>query len=456
MPNKLTNVLEGAKNVVKGWLPWVPDYNTAPPANRDLTVAYAPLNRKLADGTKVPVGSFLPEHFIIANAGTLKCQILEKEWIAERESKKLSITAAELKKDRPDLYKALYREDDSDVIRKTAFELAMCPSHKQHKIESYIEKEYLFRRDRDLPLPSMVSKYRVGPDYLKNIGDAGLELKEHPGNCKVNIINPTPTRREKIFHYLSQYASYLITISASVAAIEAMAGLGITAPWMLLVGVGVTYLAKKTGNDFGLYDVAEGLFRELGWVANKDFRKGKFSLFNAIGTGIYAVAIASAVVFAVLGTWGGTLALPWAFLAAKTGLGLGSMTVVAKAFAGLFAGISGLGALLGTTATIRYFWGVSIYDNQIAVDKKVADSLPVINTVKDFYTKQCDKLLAKLDKVKHGLTDEQRTERKEAIMADFKGLHKRFGEKPADVVVATSVVKAVPETRKSPRKSATK
>ncbi len=72
MPNVLTNVLGEIKDIAKGMLPNLPvDYNTAPPANRDITVAYAPLVRKLADGTKVNVGTFLPEHFVLANADSL-------------------------------------------------------------------------------------------------------------------------------------------------------------------------------------------------------------------------------------------------------------------------------------------------------------------------------------------------------------------------------------------------
>jgi|GEM_PF-3602141 len=443
MPNML--------DVVKGWLPWVPDYNTAPPTNRDVTVAYAPLARKLADGTTVPVGTFLPEHYVLANAGSLRCQVLEKEWKTEREGKKLPVTVADLKKGRSDLYQALYREENNEAVRMSAFELAICPSHKQRAVGHYIEKEYQFRRDRDLPLPAMISKFRVGPDFLKNISDAGLLLKEHPGNCKVNIINPTPTRREKIFHYLAQYSSYLVTISAALGSIEVMMGLGVGAPWLLALGVGATYLAKKTGNDFGLYDVAEGLLRDLGWLTNKDLIKGKLSLFNTIGTGIYMAAIASAVFFAVTATFGGSLALPWAFVAAKTSIGAGVIAAAQYGFAGFFAGIAGLGTLLGTAATIRYFWGLSVYDNQITLDKKVADAIPTISTAKDFkasLAKQQEKLLAKLDKPKYGFSEDERTKLKGEIKANYLGWQNRFGAHP---VVAEEAKKAEP--RRSPRKN---
>ncbi|HRE32894.1 MAG TPA: hypothetical protein PLD88_13025, partial [Candidatus Berkiella sp.] len=60
MPNILTNVLGGIQNVAKGLLPsnFPVDFESSPPANRDFIIAYAPLVRKLADGTKVPVGTF--------------------------------------------------------------------------------------------------------------------------------------------------------------------------------------------------------------------------------------------------------------------------------------------------------------------------------------------------------------------------------------------------------------
>lgn len=471
MPNVLTNVLGEIKDIAKGMLPNLPvDYNTAPPANRDITVAYAPLVRKLADGTKVNVGTFLPEHFVLANADSLACQILAAEWKTAREANKLPVEAADLKKDRPDLYKALYREENDVAVLKTAFELAMCPSHKQRTIELFIEKEYLFRRDRDLPLPAMVSKFRVGPDYLKNIGDAGLEQKEFPGNCKINIINPTPTRREKIMHYLAQNMSYLVTISAALGAVglisEVMLVAGLTSPWILGAGVVGAYLAKKTGNDFGLYDVAEALFRDLGWMTNKKLATGKFSLKNAIGTGIYALAIASTVALAVYGTWVGTFALPWVWpLLAKTGIGAAAVTAAQVGFAGLFSAVAGLGAALGTAFTVRYFWGLSVYDNQIALDKKVADAIPEISTAKGFKAsleKQQAKILAKFDKPKYGFSEQEREAMTKEVSATFTNLQNRFGARPGPSVspvtaqkelaqvLATEAQQKV-ELRRSPR-----
>ncbi len=457
MPNILTNVLGGIQNVAKGLLPSLPvDYDTAPPANRDITVAYAPLVRKLADGTKVPVGSFLPEHYVLANAGTLRCQILETEWKAQAAAKKLPTTVAALKKDRPDLYKALYREENKKAVRKSAFELAICPSHKQRTIELCIEKEYLFRRDRDLPLPAMVSKFRVGPDYLAHINEAGLELKEYPGNCKINIVNPTPTRREKMLHTAGMYLSYLVTISASIAMLEVMMLMGVTSPAILALGVVGTYLAKKTGNDFGLYDVAETVFRDVGYLTNKDLIKGKFSLFNAIGTGIYMAAIGSAVFFAVTATWGTTLALPWALLAVKTGMGAGAIAAAQTAFAGLFAGVAGLGTLTGTAFTIRYFWGLSIYDNQIQVDKKVADALPVIKTkkVETPLAKQQDKLLAKLVKPKYGLTEKERDVLAKDMNVAFSGWNKRLGAHQPRPATGPSPTAENAQAKRSPRHAA--
>lgn len=460
MPNILTNVLGGIQNVAKGLLPsnFPVDFEGSPPANRDFIMAYALLVRKLADGTKVPVGAFIPELYVLADTeqGSLRCQIEERAWKAEREAQKLPTTVAALQKTRPDLFKALYRQDadSKKFVRKSAFELAICPSHKQRVIERHVEKEYRYRQDNRLPFPAMVSKYRVGPDYLQNIEAAGLELKEFPGNCKVNLLNPNPTKSEKIYHYLGQNLAYLVTFSAALAMIEVMMLMGVTSPVVLGLGVVGTYLAKKTGNDFGLYDVAEGLIRDLGWLTSKDLGyRGKFSIMNALGTGIYVAAIGVAAFFAVTATWGGSLALPWAVLA-KTGMGATAITALQTGFAGLFAGIAGLGAVLGAAFPIRYFWGMSVFDNQIHLDKKVADALPVLNTEKDFkasLAQQQEKLLSKLNKSKYEFTDTERKALSKEINATYLGWKNRFGAHPAP---KPQVVDKAKEPRRSPRLSA--
>ncbi len=447
MPNMLTNILGGIQRIAKEFKPWVPDYQGGPPLNRDVTVGFAHLERVAADGTKVSVGAFLPEHYVLAEAGSLRCQILEKEWQAEREGKKLSITADDLKKDRPDLYQALYREENNKAVRKTAFELAILRSESLTKIEHFIEKEYTFLKDRQLPIPAMVSKYRIQPDFLTNIADAGLVIKG-VDNRKVNIHNPNPSKREKILHYAAQALATVTTAVAAVGIIEVLMLMGVASPLAIGAGVVAGYLGKKRGADFGFYDLAEGLHRDTLWATSRKFITGKFSLSKTIITSMYIACIAMLTTLAVMGAFSGALALPFALLA-KAGLGASAMTAIQTGFAGILAAVAGIGAVMGMVYPIRYFDTFSCYDNEIAVTKAMGDALPAVNTAKDFNAKLAatqDKLLAKVDNPKYGFSEAERLACKGEIITKFSGLQKSYGAHPVPTPDASK------EPRRSPRK----
>lgn len=449
MPNTMTNILGGMKRIGREFLPWTPDYQGGPPLNRDLTVGFAHLERVEAKDKVVPVGTFMPEHYVLADAGSLRCQILENEWKAAREAKKLPVTPIALKSDRPDLYKALYREEKDKPVRKTSLELAIFPSYSLRRVEQFIEKEYTFLKNRQLSIPAMISKFRIQTDFFENMfEEAGLRIKGATNNRKVNIHNPTPTTREKVLHFAGQVFSFIVSGVAAVGMIELMTFLGATTP--LAIGVGITfgYLAKKRGNDFGFYDMAESLHRDLGWLTDKRYITGKVSPSKAILTSMYIAAIGLAVVGAGIGAWLGGMVLPMAFLA-KVGLGSSAIAAIKTGFLGLLAVISGVHTLQATVYPIRYFDTFSPFDNQIHTTKAVANALPVVNLDKSFSNRlnqAKEALLEKADKPKYGFSEQNRQEFAAELDATFLRLQQRFG---ALAQVQDEANK--PQPRRSPR-----
>ncbi|MGE3320106.1 MAG: hypothetical protein AB7I18_12505 [Candidatus Berkiella sp.] len=449
MPNAMSSVLGGMKRIGREFLPWMPDYQGGPPLNRDLTVGFAQIERVLADGKVVPVGTFLPEHYVLAELGSLRCQILESEWKAAREAKKLPVTPLALKSDRPDLYKALYREEKDKPVRKTSLELAIFPSYSLRRVEYFIEKEYTFLKNRQLSIPAMVSKFRIQPDFFENLlEEAGLRIRGATDNRKVNIHNPTPSTREKILHYAGQFFSIITTAVAAVGTMELLAFIGAATPLAIGAGVVAGYLTRKRGADFGFYDMAEGLHRDLGWLTDKRYITGKVSPSKAILTGIYVAAIALTVVLAGVGAWMGGMALPLS-LFAKAGLSASALSIAQTAFAGLLAGIAAVATLMSTVYPMRYFDTFSPFDNQIHTTKAVADALPVVNLDKSFSSKLSqvkEALLDKADKPKYGFSEQNRQEFAAELDATFLRLQQRFGALAPALDEANK-----PQPRRSPR-----
>jgi len=449
MPNTMTNILGGMKRIGREFLPWTPDYQGGPPLNRDLTVGFAHLERVEAKDKVVPVGTFMPEHYVLADAGSLRCQILENEWKAAREAKKLPVTPIALKSDRPDLYKALYREEKDKPVRKTSLELAIFPSYSLRRVEQFIEKEYTFLKNRQLSIPAMISKFRIQTDFFENMfEEAGLRIKGSTDNRKVNIHNPTPTTREKILHFVGQCFSIVTTVVAALGTMELLAFIGAATPLAIGAGVVAGYLTRKRGADFGFYDMAEGLHRDLGWLTDKRYVTGKVSPSKTILTGIYVAAIALAVVLAGVGAWMGGMALPLSLLA-KAGMSAGALSIAQTAFAGLLAGIASVATLMSTVYPMRYFDTFSPFDNQIHTTKAVANALPVVNLDKSFSNRlnqAKEALLEKADKPKYGFSEQNRQEFAAELDATFLRLQQRFG---ALAQVQDEANK--PQPRRSPR-----
>ncbi|MBI2790585.1 MAG: hypothetical protein HYX61_01390 [Gammaproteobacteria bacterium] len=366
------------KNIMAAW--WL-KVEAATPTLRNLDIAYVPLYKKV-HGRQAFVGSFLPEFYELANTsqGSLRIQIEERAWINKRKALNLSCKASDLKAHQPELYAALYREVGRAKIRKSPFELAILPSKNIHFIGYAVEKEYKYRRDQKLPLPVAVSKLRVIPDYLNNLAESGLELKTSMAvGIKININNPInkATSREKIIHYIAQWASWLVSISAALAVVDVVALTGGASISILSIFAAATYLSKRCGNDFSTYDAAEALHRDIGWLLSKDLSVGKkISFRKSLETLIYLASASVAMYVGAILAFAGTLALPWSLLPAV------SVLEVVKCGAASFFGIvGGLSAWASVTFTQRFFWGLSFWDNQIDIPKKVANALrPIPNT----------------------------------------------------------------------------
>lgn len=397
-------MLRFVKKLMNEWWNRIGD---APPGTRNLDVCSIPVFRKRA-GLEEYVGNFAPELYVLANTqeGDLQCQILEREWSEGKEAMFQAADRQALAREKEELYKALYRQDGT---RKTPFELALIPaSADPDKAVRYVtermEAEYRFRRDRQLPLPAMVSKYRVVPDYLaylplvKNetrdlpqwviklldftdylifwpyskvgiplnkVPNDGLYLKSPFGQgLKLNINNPADkaTAFEKILHYISQWAAIFCTIGLAVSVGCVEWALGVSTPWLLLGVAGATYLANKCGKDFGLFDIAEEVNRAARLLFSRDLILGKFSFSRALETSLYLAAAGFATYFAILGAWGMAFGLPWASLASTVSPGI--LAAMQMGTASFFAVTAALGGFAGTFAT-RYFWRWSFNDNRI-------------------------------------------------------------------------------------------
>lgn len=426
MASTLANTWKKAKNIPKNW--WKNSVEEAPPAMRDVTIAYAPLERVIAGNRKtgqifekVPVGSYVPEAKMLAQAGELKAQIEEKIWAKARKEEGKSTSYAHLKNERSDLALALYWPNGK---RKTAFELAIVPSFSKGPVQKMMEREYKYRRDHQLPFPQLVSKYRIGPDFLKDIGKVGLVLKEYPTGFKINIKNPSHkmTLREKLLHYTGQWAALILTVLGAVT-------IGVTNPWLFAAGAGGLYLANKTGRDFGLYDVAETLHRDFGVLSSKKFGwTGKFSLAKTAETCVYLAALAFVGFLAVSGAWTGALALPcWSWLAAN-GVGLVAVEAMQFAAAGFLGLVAAVSTYAAVTFPVRYFWGLSFFDNQEHPSKKEVDHLPVINVKKDLQSsleRKCQEVIGKIAKPEYGISSKDRKDLGKTICSQFEVLIKK-------------------------------
>jgi len=415
---------------------WRNSVEGAIPARRKVDITFIQLFRNSAEGEEF-VGSFVPELYELASTptGSLRCQIEEKEWIKERLDHGEGATSEDLRTDNPALYKQLYRADGY-LERKSKFELAVLPTRNDIKLAEYMSKEYRYRRDRKLPLPAEIFKIQAVNDYLKDIRKAGLYVKSPVGeDFKLNIVNPArkATTREKIVHYVGQWTALFLTISAAIAAIELEVLLGMSSPWVIATALAIpyvrVYLANKSNHDDGMFGLAEHVHRNLGWLFSKELSwRGKLSVSKSLWTITYLACIGIAAYGAGYATLASTLNLPWAELAKLSNLP-NLVGYTQMAFAGFLAGVTGIGAFLGGASSIRYFKGLSFWNNQIEFTLMMGHQLRAISVSKEprptmerKYDHNLSNLVRQLEKLKDNSSGSDVDEELEKRITVFKDL----------------------------------
>jgi hypothetical protein len=349
------------------------------PPIRSSEVSFIHLYRKRGL-SKALVGSFVPELYLLANStnGSLRCQIEERAWIASRQQKHQSFDDKTLAREKPEIYASLYRNDGK---RKSPFELAVLPCHKLADIEYFVTAEYKYRRKLNLPLPYPVSRLRIIPEYLQpdaqgNLGDSGLiignSLKEGPNAININLWNiKVATSREKILHYIFQWAAFLATFTLALGAIEtAVSPVG-------MVGIfAATFLATICAKVCSMYDISERTFRDLEWLLSADFysSKAKLSTENTLFTLAKSAAMGLVLYGVVTSTFTSIMNLPW--LVPTFALGTGQIAQLG--LAGFLSLTTGVATWVGLSFTMRYVLGLSIYNNYIDVSKAMGNALEPI------------------------------------------------------------------------------
>jgi len=357
---------------------WDHFFEFAAPITRNFDVAYAPLQRIEADGLKVDVGSFIPEYYTMAEAGLLPKQIKAKAFFDNLEGSDAE-KAEKLKADKPGIYRSLYHTDGR---LKSSFELSMIPYYRHEKIQRVLSKTYVWLKDNGYPWPHPISKIRVEEDYLARLSESGLCIKNDEDEDEkymptsgvrsmgvqsvyLSIANSHKhaTFREKILHGIGPWLAWLVTLTATLSI------LGLSS-WGMLAAAGIgTYVAMNCANAFDMFDKAEALYRDIGWVMSKHYPTiGKLSRSNLLKTAIKSAGLAFVAFSAGMSAGAGLLELPFLVWAPAIEMGL----------AIFFGTIAAIGSFVGLSGAIRYLDGLSISDNQIDIHPNEAKNLKVV------------------------------------------------------------------------------
>lgn len=357
---------------------WDHFFEFSAPTTRNFDVAYAPLQRTEEDGCKVDVGSFIPEYYAMAEAGLLPKQIKAKAYFDNLDGSDAE-KAEQLKADKPGIYKILYHTDGR---LKSSFELSMIPYYKHEKIQRVLSKTYIWLKDHGYPWPHPISKIRVQDDYLARLSESGLSIKNDEDEDEsykptsgirsmgiqsvyLSLANSHKhaTFREKILHGVGPWLAWLVTLTATLSI------LGLSS-WGMLAAAGFgTYVAMSCANAFDMFDKAEALYRDIGWIMSKDYPTiGKLSRSNTIRTVIKAAGLAFIAISAGMGAGAGLLGLPFLVWAPAIEMGL----------AIFFGTIAAIGSFVGLSGAIRYLEGLSCTDNQVEVSSDEANGLKVV------------------------------------------------------------------------------
>lgn len=375
--NDLNEMAGDALGQIKSAVKLIIDPSEAPPTIRKQDIGFVTLRRKNGD-TSEPVGCFFPELYELAKVNSLKCQVEFDEWNAKEDKDDLQAQP---------FYEKLFRADGQ---KKTPFELGVLPfifdDNKQKskdKIQRHLEKEFHFIQEHNrlvklgakqgkiIKLPAPVNKYRIGAEYLKYVEEIGLEVSA-PRDLKLNLLNPgaKTTLLERTLHWIGQRTSILMTVGAALTASYMSV---ISVPLAIIAVLG-TILAKWSATDFGNFDLAETLYRESDWLSSEELRTGEtISAKKLLKTSILFLAVASGIGAAALASW----EIGMAF--SISGLGIVS-SLVQYSIASLLATIGIFSTITGGITTQRFFWGTSIWDNQIQLSKECIDALPALET----------------------------------------------------------------------------
>jgi len=348
------------KTIIKdAYVLWV-DPKEAPPTIRHYDIAFKALITK----DNKTVGTFVPELYELAKVKGLRAQQEEAQWL-----KKHPKASAQQKK-KQSFYAELYT---SEGKAKTPFELSVLPvlysddnKKSARGIQKRVEDEFNYRIENGQPLAPTVYKYQID-DYLKNLGLIGLKAGG-PRSIKVNLINPAAktTLIERAAHYMAQRTALILTM---------IAVLSLTYTTPLLFGataLGVV-LAKWCGEEFGAFDLAENLMRDIHSIFSKDFALGdKISLKKTLKTAVLLSALGVAVYGVFFGSMAGLLALPVWQSAAAYITNASVLSALQYGVAGFASTVAALGTLVGGTIAQRFFWGLGIWDKQIDFSKEKA------------------------------------------------------------------------------------
>lgn len=293
-------------------------YHTAAPTNRKFDEAYVLLGRRDTQGVLQCIGAFSAELYVMAYA------------------KKSA----------------------------TPFTFSILPAVSFGKFQKWFKRRAGFKNG-SVALPAPIHKYRIIPDFLNKLDEMGLELY-HTDNVvevddvTINVRNAAhkATHLEKTLHYASQWLAFLLAFTAGAEVLI----LGYHFIWAVALG----YIAHKCAKEFMLFEIVEGVLRDIGWMLKWDYvLKGKFSPRKALETSIYMIGIMLAIGAAAEATFMSIVTYPlWPIL---TNIGFPPLLIEGfTMFLGGAAAITaGLGTWVGLSASIRYYWTFSFYDNTI-------------------------------------------------------------------------------------------
>lgn len=383
----------------------------APPINRTPPVSVVSLTR--GDDH---LGTFVVEHFELAQANSLPAQAQHAIWNNLPEETRGAL------EDQP-FYNTLFKPNG---VMKTPFELALLPyDHTKPKSRLKVI-EYLHLVHADIKahndsvraggpgsiinLPAVYDKYLVPGDYFKElIENTNIKVKDLD-RFTINVRNPAEktTLFERALHWGAQRISLLMTLGAALTAVTFSL---ISLPVAAVAVIG-TFLAKWCINEFSTFDLAESLYREYDWISSEKFREGKvISAKKLLRTSLLFAAILSGVGAAMVGGWAlGMAAIPE--------LGM-AFSLIQYSVAGLLALTAGFSTITGGISTQRFFWGASIWDNQIRMNQEAVDQLPALE--KPLVVPEAAK--AEVDGIKEGFRIEKR-----ALKAQLEALKGRKKE----------------------------